>query len=52
MDVRDVLLESILSTIEEEQSNSIEKDLLDDILESIRSLKQSIALSKDNLLGK
>lgn len=52
MNVRDVLLESILSTIEEDQDHCVEKDLLDDIIASIQSLKQTIAMSKESLLRK
>ncbi len=52
MNVRDVLLESIISSIEEEKASCVENDIIDNILSSIQTLRESIAQAKERFAQK
>lgn len=49
MNVKVLMLDSLLATIEEDQHACVESDIVDQIISCIQSIKQSIELSKKSL---
>ncbi|MFT4925418.1 MAG: hypothetical protein ACI8WB_001511 [Phenylobacterium sp.] len=51
MNVKEVMLDSLLATIEEEEHPCVESHIVDEIICSIKSIRQGIELSKLSLRG-
>ena len=52
MNVRALMLDSILSSIEEDEQSCVESDIVEEIITCIQSIKQSIQMSRDSLKSK
>ena len=46
------MLDSILSSIEEDEQSCVESDIVEEIITCIKSIKQSIQMSRDSLKSK
>jgi hypothetical protein len=49
MNVPTVILDPSLSSIEEQEQDCVESDVVDEIINCVKSIKQTIALNKEAL---